>query len=145
MKKENVEFVHYCLTCRKSKIEHQKSSSLLQPLSIPKWKCDSISMDFVSGLPRTPSNFEAIWVIVEGLTKTAYFIPMRMDYPMEKLAKLYIEKIVSLHGIPSSIVSDRDPIFTSRFWEGLQNALGMKLRLSSSYYPRTDGQTERMI
>ncbi|XP_050890689.1 uncharacterized protein LOC127096115 [Lathyrus oleraceus] len=93
---------------RKSKIKHQKSSGLLQPLSIPEWKWDSISMDFVSGLPRNPSNCEAIWVIVDKLTKSAHFIPIKIDYPMERLAKLYIEKIVSLHGIPSSIVSDRD-------------------------------------
>ncbi|XP_050890187.1 uncharacterized protein LOC127095557 [Lathyrus oleraceus] len=108
IKKEIAKFVYSCLIYQKPKIEHQKSSGLLQPLSIPEWKWDSISMDFVSGLPRTPSNCEAIWVIVDRLTKFAHFIPIKMDYPMERLAKLYIEKIVSLHGIPSSIVSDRD-------------------------------------
>ncbi|XP_050889144.1 uncharacterized protein LOC127094344 [Lathyrus oleraceus] len=118
----------------KLKIEHQKSSGLLQPLSIPEWKWDSISMDFVPGLPRTQSNCEAIWVIVDKLTKSAHFIPIRMDYSMERLAELYIEKIVSLHGILSSIVSDRDARFTSRFWEGLQRALGTKLCLSSAYH-----------
>ncbi|KAI5435711.1 hypothetical protein KIW84_022223 [Lathyrus oleraceus] len=102
---------------RKSKIEHQKPSGLMQPLAIPEWKWDSISMDFVSGLPRTIKNFEAIWVIVDRLTKSAHFILIRMDYPLERLAELYIEEIVSLHGIPSSIVSDRDPRFTSKFWE----------------------------
>lgn len=145
MKKEIAEFVYSCLVCQKSKIEHQKPSGLLQPLSIPEWKWDSISMDFVSGLPRTPSNHEAIWVIVDRLTKSAHFIPIRMDYTMEKLAKLYVERIVCLHGIPTCIVSDRDPRFTSRFWEGLQRALGTKLRLSSAYHPQTDGQTERTI
>ena len=134
MKKDVAEFVYSCLTCQKSKIEHQKSSGLMQPLSIPEWKWDSISMDFVSGLPRTLSNCEAIWVVVDRLTKCAHFIPMRMDYSMERLAKLYIERIVCLHGILSSIVSDRDPRFTSRFWEGLQSALGTKLRLSSAYH-----------
>ena len=84
-------------------------------------------------------------MIVDRLTKSAHFIPIRMDYPLERLAELYIEKIVSLHGIPSSIVSDRDPRFTSKFWEGLQRALGTKLRLSSAYHPQTDGQTERTI
>ena len=135
MKKEIVEFVYSCLVCQKSKIEHQKPSGLLQPLSIPEWKWDSISMDFVSGLPRTPSNYEAIWVIVDRLTKSAHFIPIRMNYSMEKLARLYMERIVCLHGIPTCIVSDRDPRFTSRFWEGLQRALGTKLRLSSAYHP----------
>ncbi|XP_050908916.1 uncharacterized protein LOC127122659 [Lathyrus oleraceus] len=97
---------------RKSKIGHQKLSGLLQPLSIPEWKWDSISMDFVSGLPKTSSNCEVIWVIVNRLTKFSHFIPIRMDYPMERLAKLYIEKIASLYGIPYSIVSDRDVRFT---------------------------------
>ncbi|KAI5385795.1 hypothetical protein KIW84_072414 [Lathyrus oleraceus] len=138
MKREIASFVYSCLTCQKSKIEHQKPSGLMQPLAIPEWKWDSISMDFVSGLPRTSKIFEAIWIIVDRLTKSAHFIPIRMDYPLERLAELYIEKIVSLHGIPSSIVSDRDPRFTSKFWEGLQRALGTKLRLSSAYHPQTD-------
>ena len=92
----------------------QKPSGLLQPLSIPEWKWDSISMDFVLGLPRTPSNYEAIWVIVDRLTKSAHFIPIRMDCPMERLVKLYVERIVCLHGILTCIVSDRDTRFTSR-------------------------------
>ncbi|XP_058767639.1 uncharacterized protein LOC131641352 [Vicia villosa] len=95
-------------------------------------------MDFMSGLPRTPSNCDVVWVIVNGLTKSSHFIPMRMDYSMERLAKLYVERIVCLHGIPSSIVSDRYLSFTSRFWEGLQSDLGTNLRLSSSYHPQTD-------
>src|SRR3954470_17013178 len=102
-------------------------------------------MDFVSGLPRTVKNCEAIWVIMDKLTKSAHFIPMRMDYPMEKLTQLYIEKIVSLHGITLSIVTDRDSRFTSKFWEGLQKTLGTKLRLSPTYHPQSDGQTERTI
>ena len=145
MKKEIAEFVYACLVCQKSKIEHQKPSGLMEPLFVPEWKWDGISMDFVSGLPRTSKNCDSIWVIVDRLTKSAHFIPIRMDYPMERLAELYVEKIVSLHGIPSSIVSDRDPRFTSKFWTGLQEALGTKLRLSSAYHPQTDGQTERTI
>ena len=82
---------------------------------------------------------------MDRLTKSAHFILIRMDYKMERFAKLYIDKVVSLHGIPSSIVSDRDPRFTSRFWEGLQSTLGTKLRLGSAYHPQTDGQTERTI
>ncbi|KAI5397057.1 hypothetical protein KIW84_063034 [Lathyrus oleraceus] len=97
MKREIASFVYSCLTCQKSKIEHQKPSGLMQPLAIPEWKWDSISMDFVSGLPRTSKNFEAIWVIVDRLMKSAHFIPIRMDYPLERLAELYIEKVVSLH------------------------------------------------
>src|ERR1051325_7909642 len=115
MKKDIVDFVYSCLICQKSKIEHQKLSGLLQPLSIPEWKWDRISMDFDSGFSRTPSSHDVVWVIVDRLTKYAHFIPILMDYPMEKFAKLYIEKVVSLHGVPPSIVSDRDPRFTSHF------------------------------
>ena len=82
---------------------------------------------------------------MDRLTKSAHFLFLSMRYPFEKLAQLYIKEIVRLHGIPSSIVSDRDPRFTSRFWTSLQQALGTKLRLSSAYHPQTDGQTERTI
>src|ERR1051325_10548969 len=100
MKKDNAEFVYSCLIYQKSKIEHLKPSGLLHLLSIPEWKWDSISMDFVSGFPRTPSSHDVVWVIVDRLTKSAHFIPILMDYHMEKFAKLYIEKVVSLYGIP---------------------------------------------
>ena len=102
-------------------------------------------MDFVSGFPRTPSSHDVVWVIVDRLTKIVHFIPILMDYPMEKFAKLYIDRVVSLHGVSSISVSDRDLRFTSHFWEGLQDALGTKLRLSLTYHPQTDGQTERTI
>ena len=102
-------------------------------------------MDFVSGLPKTAKGNDSIWVIVDRLTKSAHFLPMRINHSMQKLAEMYIEEIVKLHGIPSSIVSDRDPRFTSRFWKSLQDALGTKLRMSSAYHPQTDGQTEMII
>jgi len=102
-------------------------------------------MDFVVGLPKTPKGFDSIWVIVERLTKSAHFIPINIIFSLEKLTSLYISEIVKLHGVPSSIVSDRDPRFTSRFWESLNRALGTKLRISSAYHPQTDGQTERTI
>ena len=90
MKKDIAEFVSKCLTCQQVKIEHQKPSGLLHPLSIPEWKWESISMDFVMGLPRTQSSFDAIWVIVDRLTKSAHFLPIKATYPLEKLAKLYL-------------------------------------------------------
>ncbi|MCI14361.1 retrotransposon protein, partial [Trifolium medium] len=145
MKRQISEFVYACLVCQKSKIEHQKPSGLLQPLFIPEWKWDSVAMDFVGGLPRTVKGNEVIWVIVDRLTKSAHFIAIKSGVLVPKLAEIYIEQIVKLHGIPSSIVSDRDPRFTSRFWESLQEALGTKLRLSSAYHPQTDGQSERTI
>nr|KYP50860.1 Retrotransposable element Tf2 [Cajanus cajan] len=139
MKKDIAEFVSACLVCQKAKIEHQKPSGLLQPLSIPEWKWDNISMDFVVALPRTRRGHDSIWVIVDRLTKSAHFLPINIRYSLERLAGLYIDEIVRLHGIPSSIVSDRDPRFTSRFWESLQQALRTQLRLNSAYYPQTDG------
>ena len=145
MKRDVAEYVSRCLVCQKAKVEHQRPPGELQPLDLPVWKWDDISMDFVSGLPRTKKGKEAIWVIVDRLTKSAHFIPICMKYKMEKLAELYIKEVVRLHGVPMSIVSDRDPRFTSRFWVSLQEALGTKLRLSSAYHPQTDGQTERTI
>ncbi|WJX19257.1 hypothetical protein P8452_08970 [Trifolium repens] len=145
MKNEVAEFVYACLTCQKSKVEHQKPSGLLQPMFVPEWKWDSIAMDFVSGLPRTRRGSDSIWVIVDRLTKSAHFIPLKTGTLVPKLAEIYVNQIVRLHGIPSSIVSDRDPRFTSRFWESLQEAVGTKLRMSSAYHPQTDGQSERTI
>ena len=90
-------------------------------------------------MANTPKGNGAIWVIVDRLTKTAHFIPINITFPVSQLAEIYIRDIVKLHGVPLSIVSDRDPRFTSRFWKSLQEALGSKLRLSSAYHPQTDG------
>jgi hypothetical protein len=117
----------------------------MQPLFVPEWKWDSISMDFVGALPKTVKGFDSIWVIVDRLTKSAHFVPIKTGMSVAKFAEIYIEQIVRLHDIPSSIVSDRDPRFTSKFWESLQVALGTKLMLSSAYHPQTDGQTEMTI
>ena len=102
-------------------------------------------MDFVTGLPRTQRQHEAIWVIVDRLTKSAHFLPVSNDDPLDKLAKLYMEEIVRLHGVPISIVSDRDPRFTSRVWSSLQDAMGTQLHFSTAFHPQTDGQSERTI
>uniref|UniRef100_A0A2N9H3S5 Integrase catalytic domain-containing protein n=1 Tax=Fagus sylvatica TaxID=28930 RepID=A0A2N9H3S5_FAGSY len=145
MKREIAHFVEQCLTCQQVKVEHQRPSGLLQPLPIPEWKWENISMDFVCGLPRTSKNHDAIWVVVDRLTKSAHFIPIRMNYSLDKLAELYVNEIVRLHGVPVSIVSDRDLRFTSRFWGSLQKALGTKLNFSTAFHPQTDGQSERTI
>ena len=102
-------------------------------------------MDFVSGFPLTQQKHDSVWLIIDKLTKSAHFIPVRMDYTMDRLAKLYVEEIVRLHGVLLSIVSNRDPHFTSRFWKELQLALGTKLKLNTTFYPQTDGQSERLI
>ena len=88
---------------------------------------------------------DSIWVMVDRLTKSAHFLPVRTDYLLDKLAELYIKEIVRLHGILVSIISDRDLRFTSRFWGKLQEALGTRLNFSTTFYPQTDGQSERVI
>ncbi|XP_020963935.1 uncharacterized protein LOC110265328 [Arachis ipaensis] len=130
---------------KKVKIEYQRPSRTLQPLEIPQWKWESIAMDFVSGLPRTRADFDAVWVIVDRLTKSAQFLPIRMNYTLEELARLYIKEIVRLHVVPSTIISDKDPRFTSRFWGTFQRAFGTWLSLSIAYHPQIDGQSERII
>ena len=102
-------------------------------------------MDFLIGLPKTPKGNDAVWVIVDRMTKSAHFLPIRWGCTLEQLAEKYIAEIIRLHGIPVSIVSDRDPRFTSRFWESLQKALGTKLHFSTAFHPQTDGQSERTI
>src|SRR5436853_5456332 len=102
-------------------------------------------MDFVTSLPRSSNEHDAIWVIVDRLTKSAHFLPIRETYEVHRLSQLYIEQIVRLHGVPLSIISDRDPRFTSRFWMSFQAALGTELRLSTAYHRQTDGQSERLI
>lgn len=145
MKKEIAEFVAKCLVCQKVKIEHQRPGGLLQPLPIPAWKFDSISMDFVMGLPRAAGGKNAVWVIVDRLTKVAHFIAMKNTWSMEELAEAYASEIIRLHGVPKDIVSDRDPRFLSYFWAALQEAFGTKLKLSTAFHAATDGQTERTI
>ncbi|GJX99746.1 putative reverse transcriptase domain-containing protein [Tanacetum coccineum] len=93
----------------------------------------------------TSSGHDTIWVIVDRLTKSAHFLPMREDYKMDRLARLYLNEIVARHGVPISIISDRDSRFTSRFWQTMQEALGTRLDMSTAYHPQTDGQSERTI
>ncbi|KAJ0550242.1 putative nucleotidyltransferase, Ribonuclease H [Helianthus annuus] len=145
MKKDIAAYVSKCLTCSQVKAEHQKPSGLLQQLEMPVWKWELITMDFVTKLPKTRKGNDTIWVIVDRLTKSAHFLPMKETFSMEQLAKLYVNEIVSLHGIPLSIVSDRDSHFTSHFWRSFQKAIGTKLNLSTAYHPQTDGQSERTI
>ena len=145
MKKDVAIYVERCLTCLKVKTEHQKPSGLLQQPIIPQWKWEEIAMDFITKLPRTPSGYDTIWVIVDLLTKSAHFIPVREDYKTEKLARIYIKEIVSRHGVPRGIISDRDSTFASNFWRALQKAFGTRVNLGTPYHPESDGQNERTI
>nr|GFA49983.1 reverse transcriptase domain-containing protein [Tanacetum cinerariifolium] len=117
---------------------------LVQP-KIPEWKWDNITMDFVTKLPKSSQGYDTIWVIVDRLTKSAIFTPIRETDSMDKLARIYLKEVVTRHGIPVSIINDRDPRFASNFWRSLQNALGTRLDMSTEYHPETDGQSERTI
>ncbi|GJX00439.1 putative reverse transcriptase domain-containing protein [Tanacetum coccineum] len=145
MKRDIAEYVSKCLTCSKIKTEHQKSSGLLQQPEIPEWKWEKITMELVTKLPRSSSGYNAIWVIVDRLTKSVHFLPIREDYKTEKLARIYINEIVARHGVPVSIISNHDGRFASHLWQALQEALGTKLHMSTAYHPETDGQSERTI
>ncbi|GJT07980.1 putative reverse transcriptase domain-containing protein [Tanacetum coccineum] len=138
-------YVSKCLTCARVKAEHQRPSGLLVQPEIPEWKWDNITMDFITKLPKSSQGFDTIWVIVDRLTKSAHFLPIRENDPLDKLARLYLNRIVARHGIPASIICDRDGRFTSNFWRSFQKALGTDISMSTAYHPETDGQSERTI
>jgi hypothetical protein len=115
MKIEIARYVAKCDTCQKVKAVHLKSAGELQPLLIPSWKWEDINMDFIVGLPKTSKGFDSIWVIVDRLTKSAHFLPVQITYPANRCAKLYVERIISLHGVPKTTVSDRGTQFVSQF------------------------------
>ncbi|KAA0042188.1 pol protein [Cucumis melo var. makuwa] len=144
MKREVAEFVSKCLVCQQVKAPRQKPAGLLQPLSILKWKWENVSIDFITELRRPLRGFTVIWVVVDRLTKSAHFVPGKSTYIANKWTQLYMSEIVRLHGVPMSIVSDRDARFTSKFWKGLQTAMGTRLDFSTAFHPQTDGQTERL-
>ena len=102
-------------------------------------------MDFVTHLPRTRRRHDAVWVIVDQLMKSTHFLAMRMTFTLVEFCRLYIREIVRLHGVPVSIVSDRDPRFTVHFWKSLQKAMGTRLAMSTAFHPHTDGQSEKTI
>ena len=144
MKQEIGRFVAECDVCRRVKAEHQRPAGILQPLRVPEWKWDEVGMDFITGLPKTPSGNDAIWVVVDRLSKVAHFLPVKENIRASQLADLYISRIVVLHGVSKKIVSDRGSLFTSKFWLSFQEAMGTRLSFSTAYHPRTDGQTERV-
>ncbi|GJZ52788.1 putative reverse transcriptase domain-containing protein [Tanacetum coccineum] len=142
MKADIATYVSKCLTCAKVKAEHQRQSGLLVQPEMPQWKWDNIMMDFVTKLPKSSQGYDTIWVIVDRLTKSAIFIPMRETDPLEKLARMYLKEVVTRHGIPVSIICDRDPRFASNFWRSLQKALGTSLDMSTTYHPQTEASGE---
>ncbi|GJS68243.1 putative reverse transcriptase domain-containing protein [Tanacetum coccineum] len=146
IKAEIATYVSKCLTCAKVKAEHLKPSGLLVQPEIPQWKWENITMDFVTKLLKTENEQDTIWVIVDRLTKSAYFLPMKENYSMERLARQYLKEVVSRHGVPVSIISNRDGRFTSHFLQSLsKKPLGTLLDMSTTYHPQTDDQSARTI
>nr|GEU59092.1 putative reverse transcriptase domain-containing protein [Tanacetum cinerariifolium] len=123
---------------------HPSSNKMYQDLKQLYW-WPNMKADIATYLPRTSSGYDTIWVIVDHLTKSVHFLSMREDDSMDKLTKLYLKEVVTRHGIPISIIFDRDPRFASNFWRAFQKALGSRLDLSTAYHPQTDGQSERTI
>ena len=141
MKKDLKGYIKGCELCQRIKHETSKLVGLLQPLVIPYTPWSSISMDFVEGLPKSLRH-DVVMVEVDRLTKYVHFILLSQLYIAVKVASLFMAHIFKLHWLPTSIVSDRDPVFTSRFWEELFRLQGVDLALSSAYHPQSDGQTE---
>ena len=135
MKRYIEDFVRQCLTSQQVKAEHQKSAELLQPLEVAEWKWEHIMMDLVIHLPRIPWRHDAVWVIIDRLTKSGHFLAVRMTFTLEEFCRLYIREIVQLHGVPVSIVSDRDLRFTAHFWNSFQKAMGTQLTMSTTFHP----------
>jgi hypothetical protein len=142
MKENIVNYVARCLECQKVKAEHRHLTGLLQPHTILESKWEVISMDFIVGLPLTARRHDSIFVVVDTLTKSTHFIPVRMMYQEPKKSRVFISKIVRLHGMPKRIISNRGLVFTEQFWTSFQEALGAQLNFSTAYHPEIDGHTK---
>ncbi|GJP80320.1 hypothetical protein CLOP_g10543 [Closterium sp. NIES-67] len=144
IQKMSRKFVTSYDTCQRMKSSKQKKAGLLQPLPVPEQPWQVVSLDFITGLPPTSSGHDAILVVIDKFSKMGHFIPTHTTARTEETAQLFVRYIISQHGIPTTLISDRDPKFTSKFWKELMSLLGTKLAMSSAYHPQTDGQTERL-
>ncbi|CAI7737760.1 unnamed protein product [Closterium sp. NIES-53] len=137
-------FVTSCDTCQRMKSSKQKKAGLLQPLPVPEQTWQVVSLDFITGSPPTKAGYDAILVVIDKFSKKGHFIPTHTTARTEETAQLFFRYVISQHGIPTTLISDRDPKFTSNFWKELMSLMGTKLTMSSAYHPQTDGQTERL-
>ncbi|MCO5579453.1 hypothetical protein L7F22_033308 [Adiantum nelumboides] len=144
MQQDVIKYVKACHSCQIMKASRQLPQGLLQPLPVPKERWESISMDFITTLPRTSKGNAQILVIVDRFSKMAHFIPCKKAASAPDIASLFVQHIFRIHGLPRSIISDRDPKFTGHFWTSLFKSLGTNLLFSSAYHPQTDGQTKRV-
>lgn len=143
MKSTISEFIKSCVVCQQAKVEHSRPAGLLQPLPVPTKASKVVCMDFVEGLPKS-SKFDTILVVINKYTKYGHFIPLAHPFTAVQVAQAFMENVYKLHGLPKSIISDRDNIFTSAFWKDLFRLTDTQLLMSLSYHPQTDGQTERL-
>jgi len=143
MKREIAKYVSECDICRRVNASHLRPAGTLQPLNIPEWKWEDIIMDFIVGLPRTQKGYDSIWVVVDRLTKSAHFLPVKTLYLAKKYAELYVDRILCFHGVPKTIISDRGTQFVARFWEQLHASLGTHLIRSSAYHHRQPNREDK--
>jgi RNase H-like domain found in reverse transcriptase/Reverse transcriptase (RNA-dependent DNA polymerase)/Integrase zinc binding domain/Retroviral aspartyl protease/Integrase core domain/Chromo (CHRromatin Organisation MOdifier) domain len=143
MDDEIQQYVVGCDACQRNKPSHQSKIGIMQPLPIPERPWQQVSLDLITGLPRSKSGHDAIVVFVDKLTKMVHYVATSTNVTAPKLSQLFMREVCRLHGVPESILSDRDPRFTAHFWRALWDQLGTKLTMSTAYHPQTDGQTER--
>ena len=136
-------YIKHCVECQRNKSDTRSPPGLLQTHSVPEGAWDSITMDFLTGLPKSKNKNDAIWVLVDRLTKGVYYIPLKKTTTAPQLADIYLREVYPHEGLPREIISDRDPKFRSQFWRSLWKSLGTTLQVSTAAHPETDGQTER--
>jgi hypothetical protein len=144
LKKYIVDYLAKCLECQEVKVEHWHPVELLQPLPIPECKWETISMDFITELPKSAKHNDVIMVVVEKLSKSAHFVHVKSTCKAIDIANIFMKEIFILHGMLREIISDRDTKFTSSFWKSLMGGLETKLLFSMAYHPQTDGHTKRV-
>jgi hypothetical protein len=141
LKKYITDYLAKCLECQQVKEEHRHPTWLLQPLPIPEWKWETISMDVITGLPKFAKQNDALMVVVDKLSKSAHFVPFKSTCKAIDIANFFMKEIFRLHCMPREIVSGRDTKFTSSFWKSLMDGFETKLLFSTTHHPQTDGQT----
>jgi transposase InsO family protein len=144
LRKDSNDYVRDCEVCQRNKPAQFKGKGLLQPLPVPEWRWESVSMDFITQLPVSRQGNDAVVVFVDRLSKMVHFAATKTSVSAEEFARIFRHEVFRLHGIPAELVSDRDPRFTSKFWVELASLLGSKLKMSTAFHPQTDGQTERV-
>ena len=142
LKRDKAKFVTKFPYCQQTKAEHRRSGGLTQEMAIPTWKWEDAKMDFIVGLPRTHNQIDSIWVIVDRLTKSVHFIPIKATDSVEGYAKFYLKEIVTIYGLTLSIILGRGTQFTSHLWKAFQSGLGTKVKLCNVFHSQTDGFAE---